>query len=363
MFDRRDLDAAVAARVIGEEEAARLRAFLDRRAYREGVAGDPESLRFLANFNDVFITIGLVVLLGGVYAVSVVTFPPSPANLGPGVALTLLPVVGLAWLLSEYFAGHRRLLLPSMALALAVCLGAGAIAAALVGGRELAESTSLTRAFFALGSLGVSGAAAVAGAAALYFFRFRLPFSLAILALGLALMAYVGVSVFGDTGMVIGGALSFLIGLATLAVGIGFDMSDPERLHRRSDYAFWLHLAAAPQIMLGLRGLLSGAGFVPDGSGEAIGLLLALFAFGILSLALNRRALIVSGVLTFATALAVVLDDLGGPAAMLYTPLIVGAAVIIVGAGWSTARRGVLALLPRGGLFDRLFPPEPLRPA
>ncbi|HRK66504.1 MAG TPA: hypothetical protein PKY73_03035, partial [Hyphomonas sp.] len=64
MFDRTDLRAAVDAGIITRDQASRLEAFLTKRADPVAqVAPDQgENLRFLNNFNDIFITIGIVIL-------------------------------------------------------------------------------------------------------------------------------------------------------------------------------------------------------------------------------------------------------------------------------------------------------------
>ncbi|MEL6663483.1 MAG: hypothetical protein AAFR33_10815, partial [Pseudomonadota bacterium] len=43
----------------------------------------------------------------------------------------------------------------------------------------------------------------------------------------------------------------------------------------------------------------------------------------------------------------------------IFTLLVLGAAVVLIGGGWSTARRIVLTVLPRGGLMSQVFPDEP----
>ncbi|MEM6557545.1 MAG: hypothetical protein AAF642_16805, partial [Pseudomonadota bacterium] len=64
MFDRTDLRAAVAANLLSADQASRLEAFLLSR--KDDGAGNEqigqENLRFLANFNDIFITLGLGIL-------------------------------------------------------------------------------------------------------------------------------------------------------------------------------------------------------------------------------------------------------------------------------------------------------------
>jgi hypothetical protein len=152
-----------------------------------------------------------------------------------------------------------------------------------------------------------------------------------------------------------------IVGLATLAAAIGFDMKDPSRSTRSSDHAFWLHMAAAPQIIFGVRGLLLGSGFAPASMAEASMMLFVLLAFALLSLALNRRALIVSGLVTFAATLWVLVNEFGGGGVntLMLTALIIGGAIVLLGGGWRTARRGLLKVIPQEGTLGRIFPPEP----
>lgn len=91
MFDRTDLAAAVQAGVIEAATAARLEGFIASRRGADS-AGDPESLRFLANFNDIFISIGLVLLVSGILAFA------GMANIGGGIpdGMTALATLGPA---------------------------------------------------------------------------------------------------------------------------------------------------------------------------------------------------------------------------------------------------------------------------
>jgi hypothetical protein len=120
-------------------------------------------------------------------------------------------------------------------------------------------------------------------------------------------------------------------------------------------------MAAAPQIIIGLRNMVLGSGFLPAGAADATVMLAVLLAFALISLALNRRALIVSGLLTFGTALAVLVNQFGGGGinTLMYTALIIGASIVLLGGGWRTARRAILKVFPQQGAFGRIFPPEP----
>lgn len=375
MYDKTDLRAAIEAGAISDESGKRLEAFLKARNDPDRML-DPENLRFLSNFNDVFLTIGIVILMVGLGFLSGISvfniFGPgllNPASLGDTTAmannaklvviLTPIPVLVGAWLLAEYFCGKRRLLLPSMALSGIIVWAAAAIALGIFAPIDRAESYSTPWSMlFGMSYAGFIGAAIAAVA---IFLRFRLPFSLFLLAGAIAGLLYTAIAQLGGIGQLASGLAMLLIGVGTLIAAIGFDMKDPTRSTRNSDHAFWLHMAAAPQIILGMRGLLLGSGFAPASTADATVMLLVLIAFAILSLALNRRALIVSGLLTFATSLWFLVNEFGGGGVntLMLTALIIGGAIVLLGGGWRTARRALLAVFPKQGLFGRIFPPEP----
>jgi len=376
MFDRTDIRAAVEAGAISDEGAKRFEAFLKARNDPERML-DPENLRFLSNFNDVFLTIGIVVLMVGLSALSGVIFTSlfdlrslhdinSQAELDAvmwrirlSAAFMPLPVLAGAWALAEYFCGKRRLLLPSMALASFVTLSAAGIGLALFTSAPTVDGEA---SFWAvMTTAGYAAFGAGLAAAALFFWRFRLPFSLFLVAGSAAGLFYTAVAQIAGMGEVFSGAATLAVGLITLTVAIVFDMKDPTRSTRSSDHAFWLHMAAAPQIIIGLRNMVLGSGFVPAGATDAIVMLAVLLAFALISLALNRRALIVSGLLTFGTALAVLVNQFGGGGinTLMYTALIIGASIVLLGGGWRTARRFILKAFPQQGAFGRIFPPEP----
>lgn len=360
MFDRADLRAAVEAGAISQDNAVRLEGFLKTRSDPDRGLGS-ESLRFLSNFNDVFLAIGMGILVIGVSVLSATMFGNMMGPERWAVVLSPLPVLAVAWALAEYFTGRRRLLLPSMVLSVTICACAAIIATALFIPGEGRSNIFSNDFDDVVSGVSYAGFGASALAALAIFFRFRLPFSLFLVALSVAGVFYTGVANIAGGDALFSGGTMLAAGLATLGAAIWFDARDPERASITSDCAFWLHMAAAPQIMLGLRGLILGSGFAPDGTGDALAMLAALIAFGVLSLALNRRALIVSGLVSFIMALGVLVEGVGGGTVntLMLTALIVGGAIVLLGGGWRTARRGVLKLIPHGGFAGRIFPPEP----
>jgi hypothetical protein len=219
------------------------------------------------------------------------------------------------------------------------------------------------------------GAAAATLAPAAFYWRFRLPFSLGMVGSGLALVVAALMYLIAPTAFLsLLYPLMLIIGLALFAAGVAFDVRDPARATRLSDNGFWLHMAAAPLILNGALGCVAdiiapgewtgiamltsnGKGVVLAAANLAIVVLL-----GFVSLLINRRALIVSALLTAGIAVGVLLNSAGLSAASLAagTLLTLGAFVLILGAGWHKARAVLLQRVPRSGLMARIFPPEVL---
>jgi len=377
MFDKSDIRAAVESGAISDEAAKRFEGFLKARNDPDRML-DPENLRFLTNFNDIFLTIGIVILMTGLTVFSgytvfnvfgignLIDSDSSSAAVGTlklAAFVAAVPIIGGAWLLAEYFCGRRRLLLPSMALSATIVWAVAVLVSILMlpGSEEAAE-----RAFgedpanFAF-NMGYIGFGAAALAAAGFFYRFRLPFALFLLALSVAGLFYTAIARIDDGNLVLGGGAMLIAGLVTLGFAIWLDSRDPQRASRTSDHAFWLHLAAAPQIIFGVRGLVIGYGFEEASVIDSTVMLIVLLAFALISLMLNRRALIVSGLVSFGTALWVLVDRVGGGGVntLMLTALIVGGAIVLLGGGWRTARRFVLRPVPSTGMIGRIFPPEP----
>lgn len=379
MSDDRALEKAIEDGVLSSDQAARLKGYLDRE--KGGLAanasiqsGDPEDLRFLASFNDIFLSVGLTILLIAVALIAGVVLVPS-MPLGWSAPLTAVAVALASWGLAEYFGARRRMLLPTMTLASAFSLAIGAAIGALAvkfgvdGTASEVMNTPLNEDAFENAFRGVEDrvertnyAAAIGGglAALAFYGRFRLPFSLFIVAVSAAWLFYsVLINNLGMTN--VGWGAIVACGLLTLVAAMAFDMTDPERKTRQADSAFWLHLAAAPQLMFGLKGMVLGPG-ADFAAAEAITMLALLVMVAMLSLAINRRAPIFAGLVSFilVTFNLASAGGLSGVYAVAVPLLVTGLSVVLLGAGWGATRKIVLGMLPNGGVWDRLFPPEHL---
>ncbi|KQN25782.1 hypothetical protein ASE86_06140 [Sphingomonas sp. Leaf33] len=348
MYSEQDLRSAVDAGAITPDAAAALRNHIA--AQRQSPTVDEEQFRLLTGFNDIFVAIASALLLAAVGWIGGSIWAPLA---GASVAVA-------AWGLAEYFTRQRRMALPSILLLLAFVGGvAGALAGVIADNGETLEpwlkSFDSEQVQYAIvGTMAAVIAALTAAAAWLHWRRFMVPITVA--AGAVAVVAVVMALVFG----LIPGAkdavfpLVFVAGLGMFAFAMRWDMSDRERLTRRSDVAFWLHLAAAPMIahsVFNMLGVFDAAIGVPTAL-----LVIALYiVFAAVALAVDRRALLVSSLAYVLYALVSLFKTAGAvELSAAFTGLVIGSALLLLSAFWHKARAVVVGLT--GSLSDRLPP-------
>jgi hypothetical protein len=334
-----DLRAAVAAGVITEAQAARLKALADdRQGRRTALPAEDEPFEFFRGFSEIFISIGLIILLTGATALLTV--------FGGFRLLTLVPLAtaGIAWWWAGYFTLKRRMTLPSMVLASA--FGAGVLVFIF---------TVLSRGGLEDRSMAMLGFGAAAAAMVLWYRRFRLPFSaflIGLFALGAIYSATASATNIA-TGLSGAGGLQALFDLgespafatATLIFGIGaflagmwFDMRDPHRLGRFAATAFWCHLLAAPALVNTV------AVTILNGGGTGL-LAVALVAITVLALVIDRRSFLTAAIAYVAVVIAWVMGEEGGTS-WIFVLLILGAFITAIGTWWVQLRGWVMGVLP-----------------
>jgi hypothetical protein len=386
--DRAQLEAAAAAGIITSEQAEQVLAFVRARTPAPAAASSgEEDLRFIRNFHDVFLAIGVVLLAIGMGIAAGITLynisdfksaKPSGAMFLLFALIAAIPG-GVLWALAEVFSRRRRLFLPSIAIC--VTFTAFVIASAVfvyLGfvAQVFAQEAARMQPDLPLMRWGLLWAALFSALApAAFYWRFRLPFSLGMVGTGLALVAAAFLYLIAPHAFLSSlYPLMLIVGLALFAAGVGFDVRDPSRATRFSDNGFWLHMAAAPLILNGALGCVANiiapgawsgiAALTAEGKGAMLAAanLVIVVSLGLVSLLINRRALIVSALLTAGISVGVLLNSAGLSAASLAagTLLTLGAFVLILGAGWHKARALLLQRVPRSGLMARIFPSEVL---
>ncbi len=317
MYNEDDLDSAVQAGVMSAQTAAAFRAHVAHRDYSPAV--DEEHFRLITGFNDIFVVIACTLLLVSVNWIGAAF----AAWLGP------LGAAGAAWGCAEFFVRRRRMALPAIVLLLAFV---GCIFYAIY------SVTGAQTSYIA------SGGAALA--AWCHWLRFRVPVTVAA---GTAALV----------GTLVGGLMVawpqmkdyllsfvFVAGIAVFTSAMWWDIGDKVRLTRRSDVAFWLHLLAAPLLVHPVFSAVAFSDTQP--SMLQGGVVLALYiAIGLVSVAIDRRALMVSALAYVLYAFSSLLKIYGVVSlGFALAALCVGSALLLLSAFWHPCRRLVLSMLP-----------------
>lgn len=344
MYSESDLQDAVAAGAIPAQAAQALRDHVAR--LRASPVVDEEHFRLLSGFNDIFVAIASVIMLVAVgWLGSGLRFGAPEHH--PAFMSGLL-VAAVSWGLAEYFTRQRRMALPSIILLGGFVGGAAAAFAFLAS--QINANTADTEVPLILG-----GAAATAALAAwVHWRRFMVPITVAAGAAGVAGLVASPILYFFPNDKTLPFLLLLAAGIAIFALAMRWDMSDRARITRKSDVAFWLHLAAAPMIAHSLFQLLG----VLNGGEVSVGralLVIALYvAFGVVALAIDRRALLVSSLAYVLFALYALFREAGVvEMSFALTALVIGSALLLLSALWHHARALIVNGLPPA-LTDRL---------
>ena len=334
-----DLRAAVAAGILTEAQAASLQALAnDRAGKRASLPQEDEPFEFFRGFSEIFISIGLVILLTGATGLL--------AAFGGFALLTLVPLAtaGIAWWWAGYFTLKRRMTLPSMVLATAFGIGIVIFAFTMLAQANVEER------LIAILGFSTSALAMVA-----WYQRFRLPFAAFLtgaLVLG-AVYAFTA-SAANLAGLFTGmdgyrslfdlgespafATATLLFGVGAFLTGMWFDTRDPHRLGRHSATAFWCHLLAAPALVNTVAVTLLNGG----GTGF---LAIALVLITLLALVIDRRSFLTAAIAYIAIVIGWVMGE-GGGTSWIFILLILGAFITATGTWWVQLRAKVMQMLP-----------------
>ena len=320
MYTDKDLDDAVTRGIFTADAVT---AFRKQHTYASTTPTiDGENFRLIGGFNDIFVVIACALLMFSARWI-VQLFDE---NLG----LAAFPVI--AWMLAEYFVRKRNMALPAIALLLAFSGGVFNL------GMQL---------FMPLEEWGFTAAAGLTVVVTyVHWRRFRVPITIAA-----GTVAVIGsvigslISAFPDIRDWLLTAL-FSCGVLTFLFAMYWDSSDRSRITRHSDIAFWLHLLSAPLI---IHPVFSNLGiFKGDQSLANMGIVVGLyFLMSLISLAIDRRAFMVSSLIYVLYALSNLLKAYGVVgSSFAVTGLFIGSALLLLSAYWHTARKGLVIRLP-----------------
>lgn len=308
-ISRTTLQEAADKNIIEPQQVDALYAFLhNQHNSRAADESREEPLKFVRSFGDVFITLGIILLLVASNKLAISGY------------YYLLPAVVFV-LLAEWLVKRRRLSLPGIAILISILFF---IYKAI--SIEHSQVTTITLAVLGVSSL-------------LFYLRYRMPFSLLPLALSAVAIFVVqlGLDIIQQP------LILLLPGLILFTTAVIFDAQDPQRQSHLSDNAFWLHLVASPlivhSIMVSI--LLSETQWL---NRELI-MLLFFISFFLVALLLDRRAMLVSTQLYVIYAFTQLLQDnlSSSENLMIYLLMLLGLFIIFFGTYWYKARRLVFA--------------------
>jgi hypothetical protein len=311
---------------------------------------ESETPRFIRGFHDILITIGIIVGLVGL-----------------GGLASVYAVIPAAIVLAEILVRRQRLALPAVTLTTAVAIAASIGMVPAWDGLSEAYQDWIPPGIFA--TISVVGF--------LVYWRYKVPLALAgglvalyamvIFSAGLGMRWMSGNPAFFETRPTVLVGFLGLFALLVFGTALRFDFADRHRVTRRSDVAFWMHLAAAPailytimaQIYLGNQKDWFSTDTTVWQASAIVGAVVLLMLIGI---ALDRRAFVTSGLISFGYAFKVLLTE-GGFAKLaastdtlvFITFLAIGIVVLSLGIGWQPLRRLILGNLPNG--LRELVPP------
>ena len=392
MLSPHDIETAVKRNIITVEQRDALLALGVSQAlgvseslgHREPNAVEPvdtpdEQLRLIGGGNDIFVTIGILLLTAGG------SFALGPLLTGrPGMMAGIAASVILA--IAEIVTRQRRMRLSSTVLALLFM--ACVLTFVWLGMSTQVDLSALQDnplAVFSLrgsaGWLSLGATLAFVAASVAYFYRFRVPVLAAVIALALTSYAFIQTGLFLYDGVITGAVLiptadqlpgvlrtalfmPLLCGLFVFGIAVALDLHDRDRRTVWSDCAFWLHVVSAPMLVHPLFVMATGqtlAGAeIAAGSDAVIGLVVLIAVFTYVALAIDRRSLLVPTLGYFGTlGVQNLVSDAATNAGIPPIALVlvsVGAVVIMFGAGWQRIRHVVVGSTLPASVLRRLPP-------
>lgn len=334
MYSEADLQSAVAAGAVSHEAANALRTHAA--GMRSAPVADEEHFRLITGFNDIFVSIAAVLLLMACAGIG--------DAIAPGVAGLL--VAGAAWGMAEFFTRQRRMALPSIVLLLGFVGGVAGIPINILA--EIDPNMSERAAALIFSGIGL-GTAIAAWA---HWRRFMVPITIAAGAAAVCgtlialVVAAISPIIPKENPELVLLPLVFVAGLAVFALAMRWDITDRARETRRSDVAFWLHLLAAPMIAHPLFHWLGVTEGDNIGAGAALGVLGVYILMGLVALAVDRRALLVSALAYVLIAMTWLFREFGMVELnVAITGLVIGSALLSLSAFWSPIRSKIVGQL------------------
>ena len=322
MYTEEDLYQAVKKGIFEESAVDNFRCFISEQANTQSV--DEENFKLLTGFNDVFVSISAFLMMVSAGWI----FSQFHESLG------FLLIVLIAWFLSRIFILKKRLALPAI-LFLGAFVGSSVsfsmyLLVSLDVEKEIALLVSL-----AIGTL----------AAWIHWHKFHVPITVAA---GMASLIASLVTLLVQVQAIKAYYLCyiFIFGVITFILAMYWDSRDTERKTGRSDVAFWLHLLSAPLIV---HPIFTSLGIF-DGETSLVAIITVIFLYiilGAISVAVDRRALMVSSLIYVLFAFSELVDTYGAIKSSLpVSGVFISSILLLVSAYWQQSRKYLSRYIP-----------------
>ena len=379
MLTRDQLDEAVNRGIIDAGQRERLIALSNGAPIETAPSASiDENMRLIGGGNDVFVTIGVVMLSAGLFAALITT-------MGAQMTAVFAIMAVFLWAVAEFVTRQRRMRLASTVLGLGFLYAVQALLTAFVADRFNLNIPDNPLQLAAMRpDLGLAGTILLGGtalAALIYFWRFRVPIMAGAIALCLTALAFFYVSLFLYDGVTEGRLympaledlpellrnalyMPLICGLVIFGIGVAFDLRDRERVTIWSDCAFWLHVISAPLLVHPLFIMSTGQdvvfGEIEPGTSAMVMLAVLITVFVYVALAIDRRSLLIPTLAYFGSLGIYYLvnsaaNQTGIPPFALIL-LVVGALIMVFGAGWQRIRNLIIRPTLPVSVLERLPP-------
>ncbi|MER9295856.1 hypothetical protein NKI38_05070 [Mesorhizobium sp. M0621] len=367
MIRAETLDKAIASGLISQTLRDQLEA-MERAVAAEAQhvddEGDEENLRLVGGGNDLFITVGTVLLNAGIFFVLITMLP--------GQTFWIAGILAVfTWALAEIVTRQHRMKLSSSVLALIFIVAILVALALRVRAsfdirmpETIWQLLALRQTASRAGYLFLGGGIA---AAVIYFWRFRVPVLAGVIAIAFTLLAFLQTAIILYDGLTTGAVappsledvpellraalyMPLICGLIVFSTAVAFDIHDRDRRKIWSDCAFWLHVVSAPMLVHPLFIMATGQnvafGHIAPDANATIMLTILILGFVYVALAIDRRSLLVPTLAYFGSLGIYYLVNSAShstgipPFALIL--VVVGALIILFGAGWQRIRRIVV---------------------
>ena len=379
MLTRDQLDEAVNRGIIDAGQRERLIALANGAPIETAPSASiDENMRLIGGGNDVFVTIGVVMLSAGLFAALITT-------MGAQMTAVFAIMAVFLWAVAEFVTRQRRMRLASTIIGLGFLYAVQALLTAFITNRfnlDIPENPLQLAAMRP--DVGLAGTILLGGtalAALVYFWRFRVPIMAGAIALCLTALAFFYVSLFLYDGVTEGRLympaledlpellrnalyMPLICGLVIFGIGVGFDLRDRKRVTIWSDCAFWLHVISAPLLVHPLFIMSTGQdvvfGEIEPGTSAMVMLAVLITVFVYVALAIDRRSLLIPTLAYFGSLGIYYLvnsaaNQTGIPPFALIL-LVVGALIMVFGAGWQRIRNLIIRPTLPTWAIDKLPP-------